>query len=143
MVADKPVLEVLVNGVRDLGEGVSLDIIGLADLSVDAELAIRSMTGTRLGRVVAIEGSGARAVIEVNGVHWWLSRRDVVQAGGPQRSPWEVDGECEHAESPLGRIHEVVAMRSQRFVRGRSSSSDVPPLRSARSSPLPRGPGCR
>ena len=87
-----PVLEV-VSPAAALANGVALDVMGSADLSVGAELGIRFTQGaTTVGKVVRLEDSGARAVIEVDGKQWWLHRRNTLSIGGVRRHPWKVGG---------------------------------------------------
>jgi hypothetical protein len=84
--------EIISSG-RGLDEGVPLDVMGPADLSPGAELSLRFTGGQpRTGRVITIEDSGARAVIEVEGKRWWLHRRSTVNVGGVARHPWAVGG---------------------------------------------------
>lgn len=85
-------LEIISSG-SDLAEGVSLNVMGRADLSSGAALHFRFTGGQpRSGRVTAIGDSGGRAVIEVEGGRWWLHRRRNVNVGTVAFHPWTVGG---------------------------------------------------
>lgn len=83
----------VISSASDLSEGTPLDVVTPTDLDAGADLLLRFTEGPqRSGRVVAIEDSGARAVIEVEGARWWLHRRITVNVGGVARYPWTVGG---------------------------------------------------
>jgi hypothetical protein len=89
---DKQSLEIVSSG-SDLAEGVRLNVMGHADLSAGAALRLRLTSGQpRSGQVIAIEDSGARAVIEVEGGRWWLHRRANVNVSTLAFHPWAVGG---------------------------------------------------
>ena len=84
----------LISAHTGLAEGVALDVMGPADLSVGVGLILR-FTGVSpmSGRVVEIGDSGTRSVIEVEGERWWLHRRNMaVNEGQATVHPWTAGG---------------------------------------------------
>jgi hypothetical protein len=79
---------------RDLAVNANLDVMGHEDLGAGEGLVLRFISSglRRLGRVIAIEDSGARAVIEVEGNRWWLHRRSTVNVGPVAFHPWAIGG---------------------------------------------------
>lgn len=83
----------IVSSSSDLAEAALLQVIGAADLSLGAAFLLRFTFGPqRSGWVVAIEDTGTRAVIEVEGERWGLHRRrTIVNVGSEPCLPWIVD----------------------------------------------------
>ena len=89
---DKQNLEIISSG-SDLAEGLPLNVMGRVDLSPGAALQLRFTGGrSQSGQVVAIDDSGARAVIEVEGGRWWLRRRNIMTVGTVVFHRWTVGG---------------------------------------------------
>lgn len=77
----------------NMADDANLDVVGPSDLSEGAELLLRFTRGpARKGWVISIQDSGARAVIEVEGARWWLSRRTAISVGSVSVYPWLVGG---------------------------------------------------
>ena len=79
----------------NLAEGVSLDVIGCANLNAGDGLLLcfNDSREEKAGRVVRIADQGARPVIESEGRRWWLRPVNVVRIEAVPWRTWKVGGE--------------------------------------------------